>query len=169
MIVETARLRLATISPALAARIVSGESTNQDFWHSEYPLADELDPLRSLAADATPDPVFTMYMIRQVSDGLAIGGLGFFGAPDACGCVEIGYGLVPAARGAGFATEAVRAALRVAAHHGATAATADTEIGNRASQRVLLKTGFTEVRRNERAAFFARPLGLPFSPSRPFV
>jgi RimJ/RimL family protein N-acetyltransferase len=161
-------LRLETISPALAARIVSGDSTNQDFWHPEYPLADELDPLRSLA-DATPNPVFTMYMIRQVSDGLAIGGLGFFGAPDSSGYVEIGYGLVPAARGARFATEAVRAALQLAAHHGATAVTANTEVGNGASQRVLLNAGFIEVRRNERMTFFARPLGSPFSPVPPVV
>ena len=169
MIVVTARLRLESISPELAARIVSGESTKQDFWHAEYPLADELDPLRSLAVDATPDLVFTMYMIRRVSDGLAIGGLGFFGAPDASGCVEIGYGLVPDARGAGFATEAVRAALQVAADHGATAVTAETEIGNRASQRVLLNAGFIKVRGDERTTFFARPLGLPFSPVRPAV
>lgn len=148
---------------------MAGRCTAQDRWHPEYPLVDELDPLRSLAANPTPDPVFTMYMIRRASDGLPIGGFGFFGPPDDSGRVEIGYGLVPAARGAGLATEAVQAALQVAAEHGATAVAADTDNGNQASQRVLLKAGFVEVRRDQQATFFARPLGSPFSPDRPVV
>jgi len=58
-----------------------------------------------------------------------------------------------------LATEAVQAALHVAAEHGATAVVADTESGNPASQRVLLKSGFVEVRRDQQVTFFARPLG----------
>lgn len=169
MNIETARLRLESISPRLAAAIVAGRRTTKDRWHPEYPLVDELDPLQSLAANPAPDPVFTMYMIRRASDGLAIGGLGFFGPPDDSGRVEIGYGLVSAARGAGLATEAVRAALRVAAEHGATMVAADTESDNRASQHVLLKAGFVETRRDQQATFFVRPLGSPFSPARPVV
>lgn len=167
--IETARLRLESISPRLVAAIVAGRRTSQDRWHPEYPLVDELDPLQSLAANPAPDPVFTMYMIRQSRDGLAIGGLGFFGPPDDSGRVEIGYGLVSTARGAGLATEAVLAALRVAAEHGATMVAADTENDNRASQHVLLKAGFVETRRDQQATFFARPLGSPFSPARPVV
>lgn len=167
--IETARLRLESISPRLAAAIVAGRRTTQDRWHPEYPLVDELDPLQSLAANPAPDPVFTMYMIRQSRDGLAIGGLGFFGPPDDSGRVEIGYGLVSTARRAGLATEAVFAALRVAAEHGATMVAADTENDNRASQHVLLKAGFVETRRDQQATFFARPLGSPFSPARPVV
>ena len=158
MKIESPRLHLESIPPPLAARIVAGERIPDDHWHPEYPFADELDPLRSLAASSTPDPVFTMYMIRRACDGIAIGGLGFFGPPDDSGRVEIGYGLVPAARGAGFATEAVRAALRVAAEHGAIVVAADTENYNRASQRVLLKAGFVEVCRDHRAASFTRSL-----------
>lgn len=160
MNVDTARLSLETISPSLAGRIVSAARTPQDRWHPEYPLADELDLLRSLASTATPpDPVFTLYLIRRTGDGLAIGGMGFFGPPDETGAVEIGYGLVPEARNAGLATEAVRALLRVAAEHGVVVVRAETESGNRASQRVLLKTGFERVRRDEPTTVFARQLG----------
>lgn len=169
MTFETARLRMETVSPSLAARIVAGQRTTRDLWHPQYQLADELDPLRALAADVSPDPVFTMYLIRRSADGLAIGGLGFFGPPDESGCVEVGYGLVPAARGVGLATEALLGALRVAAGYGATAVAADTDTGNRASQRVLLKAGFVEVRQCQGVTFFARPLGLPFLPTRPVV
>ncbi len=169
MIFETSRLRLESISPQLAERIAAGRRTTQDLWHTEYPFVDELDPLRSLAANPMPDPVFTMYMIRRASDGIAIGGLGFFGPPDDAGRVEVGYGLVPAARGIGFATEAVQAAVQVAAAHGATSIAADTDTGNQASQRVLVKAGFVEIRRDQASLFFARPLGSPFSSARPMV
>ena len=153
----------------LAGRIVAGQRTPEDLWHPQYPLADELDPLRSLAMESAPDAVFTMYMIRRTVDGLAIGGLGFSGPPDDAGCVGIGYGFVAAARNNGLATEAVRGALRFAADYGARAVAADTELSNRASQRVLLKAAFVEVRRTHHAAFFARPLGSPFSSARPVV
>lgn len=52
-----------------------------------------------------------------MSDGQAVGGIGFKGQPQG-GCVEIGYGLVPSARGHGYAAEALVALLAVAADHG---------------------------------------------------
>jgi RimJ/RimL family protein N-acetyltransferase len=85
-----------------------------------------------------------------------VGGLGFFGPPDDQGRVELGYGLVAAARGRGLATEAVRAALGIAARHGARSAAADTEERNTASQNVLRKAGFAELRRDGGLVFFTR-------------
>jgi RimJ/RimL family protein N-acetyltransferase len=158
MKIATERLTLETISPALARRIISGDERDNDRWHSEYPLVDELDPLTALAAETSPHPVFTMYLIRRTSDGLAVGGLGFFGPPDVSGRVDFGYGLVPAARGVGLATEAVRAALATASAHGARLATADTNESNRASQRVLERAGMTETRREGGLVYFARDL-----------
>lgn len=135
------RLTLERIDPELARRLVDRREEVGDDWDADYPLADELDPLRALAASADPDPRFTMYMIRRSSDGLAVGGFGFFGPPDERGRVEFGYGLVPGARGHGLATEAVRLALAFAAQHGATRAGADTEVSNAASrQRARLAT-----------------------------
>lgn len=165
MNIETTRLRLERIFPLLAGRIVAGTRTIEDAWHPEYPLDDELDPLRALADDPAPHPVFTMYIIRRASDGLAIGGLGFFGPPDKSGRVEIGYGLVTAVRGAGLATEAVCAGLQLAGEHGATTVAADTDNGNRASQRVLLKAGFIEVRRDQKNTFFIRHVAPPWAPA----
>lgn len=52
---------------------------------------------------------FGMFVLVRQADGLAIGSLGFHAAPDGDGRTEIGYDLVPEARGNGFATEAVRA------------------------------------------------------------
>ena len=154
----TERLVLHPIAPAEAARIVARTPDAGDRWHPEYPFEDELAPLRSLAASAAPDPVFTMYQVREASTALAVGGIGFHGPPDADGAVELGYGLVPSARGHGYATEALTGALGIAAAHGARLVRADTDPANTASQNVLTKAGFTEVRRTEQLVFYERTL-----------
>lgn len=148
MFVETPRIRLEPITPELARRILARDEREGDAWHPEYPFADEFDVLRGVAESSEQHPVFGAYLVRRRSDGLAVGGLGFFGPPDEHGRVEFGYGLVAGARGAGLATEAVRAALAHAAAHGARSAAADTEVGNLASRRVLEKAGLVEVRRS---------------------
>jgi RimJ/RimL family protein N-acetyltransferase len=156
-ILATERLVLESITPALAGRIVAGAPIAGDApWHPEYPWIDELDPLRMLARLDAPDPVFTMYQVRTRDDGLAVGGIGLFGRPDAEGRVELGYGLVPSARGRGLATEALRAVVRLAAEHGARTLAADTEPANAASQHVLLAAGFAEVRRDAELVLFER-------------
>ena len=158
MNIETERLVLESISPALAGRIVARDETDGDNWHPEYPFEDELVPLAGLSASSSPDPVFTMYLIRRKSDGCAIGGFGFFGPPDDTGQVEFGYGLVASVRGAGLATEAVRRALETAAEYGALSAAADTDVHNRPSQRVLEKAGLVETSRDKDTIYFKSPL-----------
>lgn len=161
MKIEREHLVLEPLTTALARRILVRDERPGDDWHPEYPFADELDPLRVLAASPEVDTPFTMYLIRRRSDGLAVGGFGFFGPPDADGCVEFGYGLVPSARGHGIATEAVRAALAFAAEHGARRARADTAVDNLASQRVLVKAGLDETDRSSSLVFYACELTQP--------
>jgi RimJ/RimL family protein N-acetyltransferase len=158
MIIHSERLALQRITPELARRIVACDEHVGDHWHTEYPLEDELDPLRDLAVASSPDPIFTMYLVRRRSDGYAVGGVGFFGPPDGAGRVEFGYGLVPSARGAGLATEAVRAALNFAKDHGADVALADTDVSNGASRRVLEKCGLVETRAEGNSVYFALTL-----------
>ena len=146
------------ISRETAARIIARDEQAGDDWHVDYPFEDELVPLRMLVQHVDPHPVFTLYMIRD-QDGLAVGGLGFFGPPDETGTVEIGYGLIPAARGRGLASDAVAHAARIAAAHGAIRIVADTDLGNLPSQRVLLTAGFTETRRDQDKVIFERQLG----------
>jgi RimJ/RimL family protein N-acetyltransferase len=152
----TERLLLDPISRELAQRIIAGAPLASDApWHPEYPFADELAPLGMLArAVEAPHPVFGLFQIRTRDDGLAVGGIGFFGPPDSDARVELGYGLIASARGRGYATEAVRALVAVARRHGARSLAADTELDNAASQHVLRKAGFSETRRDGRLAFF---------------
>jgi RimJ/RimL family protein N-acetyltransferase len=54
-------------------------------------------------------PEWGMFVLVRKEDGLAVGALGYHGAPDEEGRVEIGYDLVEGARGRGHMTDAVRA------------------------------------------------------------
>ncbi|WP_375399620.1 GNAT family N-acetyltransferase [uncultured Amnibacterium sp.] len=150
----TARLVLHPITPPEAERIVARSPRPDDHWHPEYPFADELEPLGSLAAEQESDAIFTLFQVRDRASGLAVGGIGFFGPPDAEGVVEVGYGFVAAARGRGFAVEALVELVRHGFAHGARVVRADTDIANGASQRVLLRAGFAEMRRERGLAFF---------------
>jgi RimJ/RimL family protein N-acetyltransferase len=78
-----------------------------------------------------------------VHDGIVVGGAGFHGAPDATGCVEVGYSIAEEMRGHGIATAAVMAVIDLAEHHSATRIVAGTDPDNLASARVLEKCGFT--------------------------
>ena len=84
------------------------------------------------------------YAIWVIEDkeGRPLGDLSFKGLnPD--GSAEIGYGIREEFRGHGYATEAVAAAVEWALEQpGVTRVEAETEPGNRASQRVLEKCGF---------------------------
>ena len=99
--------------------------------------------LRATAAHGEQQP-FGYYRITRLSDGRAVGGIGFKGQPVG-GCVEIGYGLVPSARGHGYAAEAILALLTVAADHKLAKVIAETTLDNIASQRTLIRTGFRLV------------------------
>jgi len=79
-----------------------------------------------------------------------VGDAGFTGKPSDDGVSEIGYGVLPAYRGRGLATEAGRALLRWAFEQGATAITAQCEEDNIGSVRVLEKLGMQTTGRSGR-------------------
>jgi RimJ/RimL family protein N-acetyltransferase len=118
-----------------------------DVWADDFPFEGDVGAvggfLRATATDGEQRP-FGYYRIARLADGRAIGGVGFKGRP-AGGCVEIGYGLVPSARGHGYAAEAVAALLAVAAGYGLSRVIADTASDNVASQRTLIRAGFRLV------------------------
>jgi RimJ/RimL family protein N-acetyltransferase len=86
------------------------------------------------------------YAIVRTEDGRAVGGIGFHSAPDEEGRVEIGYDVTEGARGRGYATEAVTAiAAWALSQPGVTAVTANTDLDNGLSQRVLERAGFVRI------------------------
>ena len=84
---------------------------------------------------------YAMWMIEK-KDGTHLGDFCFKGI-DAGKYPEIGYGILDAHQGRGYATEAVQLALDWAFSYPEVAAVeAETDPGNAASQRVLAKCGF---------------------------
>lgn len=85
-------------------------------------------------------------LIVHAADETLIGETGFHGPPDASGTVEVGYSIVPAYRGRGFAAEATRALIRDSlARPGIRRITAECLDDNAASLRVLEKLGMRRV------------------------
>jgi RimJ/RimL family protein N-acetyltransferase len=142
--VRTSRLSLHAIDVAEAERIAARSAGPGDAWADDFPFEGDVAAvggfLRATAARGEQRP-FGYYRITRLADGRAIGGIGFKGQP-AGGCVEIGYGLAPSARGHGYAAEAVVALLAIAAEHGLSRVIADTTPDNLASQRTLTRAGF---------------------------
>lgn len=83
------------------------------------------------------------YIVRDTDD-LVVGGCGFKGAP-MCGQVEIGYGVSPACRNQGAATQAVRQLIERAFATGViNAILAQINPTNASSTRIAQKLGFVQ-------------------------
>ena len=158
--VRTRRLQLHAIDVAEAERIAARSAGPADAWADDFPFEGDVGAvggfLRATAGSGDQRP-FGYYTITRLADGLAIGGVGFKGQPDD-GWVEVGYGLVPSARGNGYAAEAVVALLSVAARHGLSRVIANTTPDNFASQRTLIRAGFRLVNTDAEFHRFEVPL-----------
>lgn len=145
---------LTPISAQMAADINTGRRHSD--WAADFPTEGDVMlaglACRAIAAGhehhmATAEqPWLSMYLIA--CDGVIVGGCGFKRPPDELGRIEIGYGVAQSHWGRGVATSAVRALLDLAEPLG-LAVTAETEAGNIASQRVLVKAGFAPWQRDD--------------------
>jgi ribosomal-protein-alanine N-acetyltransferase len=113
---------------------------------SDWPGPDFADVIPFLLEQAKANPITAELTSLILRDGQLIGDIGFKSFPDEEGRVEIGYSLVPAARGHGYATEAVRAMVAWALKQpGVRQVIAETEAWNEPSMRVLERAGFRQV------------------------
>jgi [ribosomal protein S5]-alanine N-acetyltransferase len=136
-LISSDRVRLFLVSPEDAADMLAGR--HQERWHPAYPRKDDVD-----AASMVKGAGGTWGPRHIVVDRLAVGSIGCFGPPED-GETEVGYGLVPDARGRGIATEALRLLVTEADRIGVRLrASVDPE--NTASLRVLAKCGFSDLR-----------------------
>ncbi|MFJ9776388.1 GNAT family N-acetyltransferase [Kitasatospora sp. NPDC101157] len=153
----TERLILRPLTPRQARRILAGPPGPEGQWAPGYPadgdLAGARRYLQVCAHHGDPQP-FGAYEIRLRADGRAIGGAGFHAAPGPDGTATVGYGLIPGARGHGYATEALRALLELARVHGAARVVGDTDLDNTASQRVMTAAGMRPAGRDTHLAYY---------------
>lgn len=171
----TARLLLHPMSVSEAERVLAGDPDDAARWAPGYPGEGDAFAARrfldTCANTGDPGP-FCNYEIRSREDGRAIGGAGFHGTPDTSGSVTIGYGLVPSARGKGYASEALRALLAFARAHGVTSVEGDTGHENTASQHVMAAAGMRLTAEDERLKYYkitwneATEITDPCSPSQ---
>jgi RimJ/RimL family protein N-acetyltransferase len=165
---QTPRLCLHAIDAAEGERIVGQRAGAGDAWADDYPFDGDVNGvtafLKATAAHGDQRP-FGHYRITRTTDGKAIGGIGFMGQPDN-GCVEVGYGLAPSARGHGYAAEALVALLTVAADHGLSRVIADTTEDNVASQRTLVRAGFRQIDTNGDLYLYEILLDAPSRPAQ---
>jgi RimJ/RimL family protein N-acetyltransferase len=165
--VRTSRLQLHAIDIEEGERIVAKSAGSADAWVDDFPFEGDVGAvggfLRATATHGEQRP-FGYYRITRLVDGKAVGGIGFKGRPDG-GCVEIGYGLAPSARGHGYAAEAVIALLATAAEHGVSRAIADTALDNIASQRTLIRAGFRLVGTDDKLHHYEARLDIGHRPA----
>ncbi|RDD89669.1 GNAT family N-acetyltransferase [Streptomyces parvulus] len=148
LVLPAGRLTLQGVTPAAAAGLAAGGDGGFD-WLGDGPFQGTRDAaamlLKAYEAGAHL-PEWGVFALVRREDGRAVGGIGFHGTPDETGRVEIGYDLVEAARGHGYATEALRALSAWALdREEVTSVLARTEPANLASRAVIARAGFTPV------------------------
>ncbi len=126
--------------------MLAGEPEPELPWEVGFPLAPVRDALIRIVAAGEQQRVlgpFFAYVIIREADGRAIGDAGFHGPPKEDGELEIGYALVPSARGAGLASDAIRLLIAWArVQPGVGEVIARVEFGNAPSERLLRRLGF---------------------------
>jgi RimJ/RimL family protein N-acetyltransferase len=145
IVIDTERLRLEHLTVDLATSILEGPRRTD--WAGEFPGSGErrLAEWTLRVGDGIDDAPFNAYVVRERTSSRLIGSAGFHAAP-VDETVEIGYGLVEAARGKGYATEACIALVETAFATGQIRRVlASVDERNVASHRVLVRCGFTPV------------------------
>jgi len=98
---------------------------------------------------------YTNWEVILKSTNTSIGGIGFGGYPNDYGETSIGYMIDKNRWGNGYATEALKAVLNWGfAFSILKSVNADTPVGNTASQRVLLKSGFKKTQTENGLLYF---------------
>ncbi len=150
--VVTKRLVLRPWTKSEATAVLDG--ARSPHWADDFPA--EGDRVVAGLFDQYPDWLGTYghRLIIECDSGLVVGSIGLFWPPSD-GVLEIGYGIVASRRGRGYAPEATQAlaefALTLPDVH---TVSADVELSNPASVRVLEKAGFHRWTTGENVAKF---------------
>jgi [ribosomal protein S5]-alanine N-acetyltransferase len=111
----------------------------------DWPNPDLADALPYFIDSLTAIPALSTWIALAIekTDNVLVGSGGFIGLPDETGAVELGFGLVPAFQGRGYATEIARAMLdRAFREPGLRGVIGRCEPANTPSLRLLQRLGF---------------------------
>lgn len=143
-------LRPWTMSEATAVL----DDTRSPHWADDFPA--DGDRVVAGLFDQYPDwlGAYGHRLIIEREGGLVVGSIGLFWPPSE-GVLEIGYGIVASRRGRGYAPEATLALAQFAlTSPDVHTVSADVELSNPASVRVLEKAGFHRWATGENLAKF---------------
>lgn len=154
--IRSERLELPLLTLAQLDRLAVGEgdSVGAELGATLSPIwVDEVRWLARMRAEQIRRrPEDALWLLRpillRVADDsrTAVGYLNFHGGPDEGGMVEVGYTLLPEARGHGYAIEAVRATFDWATQvHGIRHFRAAVAPGNERSLNLIGKLGFRQT------------------------
>jgi len=155
--IETERLRLVPCSVAAAQAAIADRAELAaavgmrvpDDWPAED-LRDFLPVYGRIVGEEPARAGWGIWLMLRPTARTLIGDIGFKGPPGDTGAVEIGYSVLPAFRGHGYATEAAQALVGWArVQPGVRRITAECLEDNWASIRVLEKTGMRQIGRDE--------------------
>jgi RimJ/RimL family protein N-acetyltransferase len=147
----TARLQLVSLSPEAIDALLDGAldraaaligATVSEEW-----AASTRRPLRYRQRQLRDDPALQPWLLRAMvlrrPQPEVVGHIGFHGAPDERGALEVGYAVLPGHRRQGYAEEAVRALFEWAGReHGVRRFVASVSPGNAPSRGLIGKLGF---------------------------
>lgn len=158
-------LQLRLVTRAEAERVIRRRHDPADLpWADGYPLDGDSRACASyvghLPPGAGPHATSRFGYYQIVEGGTVIGGIGFH-SPPLDGVVEVGYGVVPGARGRGVAKEALRMIIGVAESAGVVSVVGRTSDDNVASQRVMESAGMVQTGRDPDFLHFSRRLVAP--------
>lgn len=153
--IRSERLELPLLSRSQLERLTQGDAASvareieaelPEEWLEEHRALIALR-LRQLAAHPEDAPWLLRPIIATDGPGRrVVGGINFHGAPDERGMPEVGYGLLPAERGRGYAIEAVQAMFEWARReHGIRRFRASVAPDNERSLHLIGKLGFRRV------------------------
>lgn len=157
LVIPTGRLTLQGVTPAAATDLHTGGDGGFE-WVDGGPFQGTRDAAGMVVkayGEGVHRPEWGLFVLVRRQDGRAIGGIGFHGVPDEEGHAEVGYDLTEAARGQGYATEA----LRALSDHSLTGAEAHALIAaihedNAPSQGVATRAGYVRASvEEERTAY----------------
>jgi RimJ/RimL family protein N-acetyltransferase len=139
-VLRTEDLVLHPLTPELARRVLAG--SGEPALASGFPRPEDRLLLEGVLGAG--GPATGSWLVARA--GAVVGTAGAAGPVSPEGDQELGYGLVPAARGEGTGTQAVAAVAAVLERRpGVQRLTAEVLPGNEASVRLLHRLGFVEV------------------------
>jgi ribosomal-protein-alanine N-acetyltransferase len=153
MMIRTERLALIPCSLGIAEAFADGRRPEVAGLSvqvpPDWPGPDLRDFLPVYAKMLKNDPAVAtwgIWLMVDPAEQMVIGDLGFKGAPDVHGAVEIGYSILPAYRRQGLTFEAVQALVRWAfTEQGVQVVHAECLADNLASVRILEKLGMERL------------------------